>query len=291
MKTALSETAVGAVLSQGARSLAAAGLPAARLDAERLLGWALGVDRLGLLIEPLRQVSPHAMERFREALERRRRQEPIQHILECEEFGGLVLRTGPGALVPRPETELLVEWVLEREGREGPWRLAVDVGTGTGAIACALAVRVPHLRVLAVERSPAALALAADNIASLGLRARVELLAGDLLEPVAGAAGTVDLVIANPPYIRSADLADLPQEVRDWEPGEALDGGPDGMAVHRRLIAESPRVLRPGGWLLMEMGEGQAADLSAAMEAAGFEAVGVQQDLRGIERMIAARKR
>lgn len=287
----MAETTVGAVLAWAARALRAEGLATARLDAERLLGRALEVERLRLLLEPGRPVPSEAMERFAASLERRRRHEPIQHILGEEEFRGLVLRTGPGALVPRPETELLVEWAVELEGREGPWRLAVDVGAGTGAIGCALASALPALRVIAVERSLPALALAASNIAALGFDGRVELVAGDLLEPLAGLAGAADLVVSNPPYIPSTAIASLPAEVREWEPREALDGGPDGMTVHRRLIAMTPRLLRPGGWLLMEMGEGQAAFLSAAMEAAGFEAVEARRDFQGIERMIGGRAR
>jgi release factor glutamine methyltransferase len=287
----MAETTVGAVLARAAQALRAEGFATARLDAERLLGRALEVERLKLLLEPGRPVPSEAMERFAASLERRRRHEPIQHILGEEEFRGLVLRTGPGALIPRPETELLVEWAVELEGREGPWRLAVDVGAGTGAIGCTLASALPALRVIAVERSLPALALAASNIAALGFDGRVELVAGDLLEPLAGLAGAVDLVVSNPPYIPSGAIAGLPAEVREWEPREALDGGPDGMTFHRRLIARTPPLLRPGGWLLMEMGEGQAAFLSAAMEAAGFEAVEARRDFQGIERMIGGRAR
>ena len=285
----MAETTVGAVLARAARALRAEGLATARLDAERLLGRALEVERLKLLLEPGRPVPSEAMERFAASLERRRRHEPIQHILGEEEFRGLVLRTGPGALIPRPETELLVEWAVELERAEGPWQVAADVGAGTGAIACALAAAAPHLEVVAVERSAGALALAAANVEALGLGRRVRLVAGDLFDPLGGLQAAVDLVVSNPPYIASGDIEGLPPEVRDWEPREALDGGPDGMAVHRRLVAESPRILRPAGWLLMEMGERQAEPLRASMEANGFERVEVRRDLRGVERMIAGR--
>jgi release factor glutamine methyltransferase len=194
-------------------------------------------------------------------------------------------------LIPRPETELLVEWALELDRTEGPWRLAVDVGAGGGAIACALAAAAPRLRVLAVECSLGALALAAANVGTLGLEGRVSLVAGDLLEPLAGLAAGADLVVSNPPYIATAMLSQLPREVSDWEPREALDGGPDGMAVHRRLIARAPRVLKPGGWLLMEMGEGQAEPLRACAEANGFERIEVRKDLCGVERMIGGKRR
>ena len=280
---------VGGLLAEGARELEAAGRPTARQDAEWLLAQALGIERFRLHLEPDRRVRAPEVEEFRRRIERRRAHEPVQYILGFEEFRGLRLKTTPLALIPRPETELLVEWALELDQKEGPWRLAVDVGAGGGAIACALAAAAPGVRVLAVECSLGALALAAANVGTLGLEGRVSLVAGDLLDPLAGGAAGADLVVSNPPYIRTAMLSQLPREVSDWEPREALDGGPDGMAVHRRLIARSPQILKPGGWLLMEMGEGQAEPLRACAEASGFERIEVRKDLRGVERMIGGR--
>lgn len=280
---------VGGLLSEGAASLEEAGLPSPRRDAEWLLADALGTDRLRLVLGLDRVVPRELAGRLREQIARRRAHEPLQYILGYEEWRGLRLKTAPAALIPRPETELLVEWAVELQRAEGPWQVAADVGAGTGAIACALAAAAPHLEIVAVERSAGALALAAVNVEALGLGRRVRLVAGDLLDPLGGLRAAVDLVVSNPPYIATAMLSQLPREVSDWEPREALDGGADGMAVHRRLIAESRRVLRPGGWLLMEMGEGQAEPLRASMEANGFERVEVRRDLRGVERMIAGR--
>lgn len=280
---------VGGLLAAGVAALEGAGLPTARRDAEWLLAAVLGVERFPLCLDPRRAVSAEAAGEFRSRIERRTAQEPVQYIAGFDEFGGLRLKVGPGALIPRPETEIVVERALQLEREHGPWRVAVDVGTGTGAIACALAAAVPRLEVLAVERSVGALALAATNISTLGLGGRVRLVAGDLLEPLAGLAGAVDLVVSNPPYIPTGELGGLPTEVRDWEPREALDGGPDGMAVHRRLIAESRRFLRPGGWLLMEIGERQGRELRQVLEASGFGQIEARKDLRGVERIIGGR--
>ena len=282
---------VGGLLAEGATALEGAGLPGARRDAEWLLADAVGIERFRLYLAPDRTVSAEAAKDFRSRVERRRVHEPLQYILGFEEFRGHRLQTAPAALIPRPETELLVEWALELERRDGPWSVAVDVGTGTGAIACALAAAVPRLRIVAIERSMGALALAGANVGALGLERQVRLVAGDLLEPLAGLRAAVDLVVSNPPYIATAMLSQLPREVSDWEPRGALDGGPDGMDVHRRLIARSPRLLKPGGRLLMEMGERQAEPLRQCLEASGFERIEVRKDLRGVDRMIGGRVR
>jgi release factor glutamine methyltransferase len=291
MRTRTLAPTVGSLLAGAIGALEGAGLCTARQDAEWLLADVLGLERFRLYLDPDGEVPTKAAEAFRSQIGRRAAGEPLQHVLGYEEFRGLPLRTTPAALIPRPETELLVDWALALERAEGPWRVAVDVGTGTGAIACALAVALPGLRVLAVDRSLGALALAAVNVRALGLQGQVSLLAGDLLEPLAGLVSAVDLVISNPPYIPTASLSSLPVEVREWEPREALDGGADGMDVHRRLVARVTPVLRPAGWLLMEMGEGQAEPLRRRMEASGFERVEVRRDLRGVERMIGGRRR
>lgn len=289
MKTFAGTLTVGGLLAEGRAVLAGARVATAARDAEWLLAATLGADRLHVLLNRESAVTDEIALRFRAWLERRVAGEPLQYIVGFEEFRGLRLRTASGALIPRPETEWLVEWALQLEQREGPWRVAVDVGAGSGAIACALAAACSELTVVAVERSPAALALLAANVRALGLHSRVRRVAGDLLEPLR-LVSAIDLVISNPPYIPTAEIARLPREVRDWEPREALDGGPDGMGVHRRLLAQSTRVLRRGGWLLMEMGERQAAGLASAMQAAGFERIEVGRDLAGAERMIGGRK-
>lgn len=290
MKALVAEPTVANLLALGAGALESAGLPTARQDAEWLLAGVLGIDRFRLYMEPARWVSVEMAGQFRARIERRLRHEPLQYILGFEEFRGLRLEVAAEVLIPRPETELLVEWALGLERAHGPWRLAVDVGTGTGAIACALATALPELRVLAVDRSLGALGVAARNVSALGLGRRVRLVAGECLEPLTSSLCAVDLVIGNPPYIPSADLLTLPAEVREWEPREALDGGPDGLAVHRRLIEGAAALLGRGGWLLMEMGEGQADPLGELMAARGFDGIEVRRDLGGAPRMIGARR-
>jgi len=288
----LSERAtVRDLLSGAGRTLKGAGFLTARQDAEWLLAHVLGVERWALYLEPERGVPAAAGERFVGLLVRRSQGEPLPHLLGWEEFCGLRLRVTPQVLIPRQETELLVEWALAILPRVGvsPLRV-IDLGTGNGAIACALAHALPHASVVGVDISAEALAVAAENIRALGLNGRVRLVEGDLFGPLAF--GVADLVISNPPYIASGELATLPIEVRDHEPHLALDGGPDGMAFHRRILTGAPGSLRPGGWLLMEIGEWHAEALAGAITQTGaFGAIEVRKDLRGVDRMIGARRR
>jgi release factor glutamine methyltransferase len=223
--------------------------------------------------------------RYRALVDRRAAHEPLQYILGFEDFHGLRLAVTPDVLIPRPETEGLVQWAIELL-KDLNSAVAADLGTGSGAIACVLAASLPGVEVLAVERSLGALAVASDNVRRLGLGERVKLLAGDLFEPLGSIRSALDLVVANPPYIPSAVLPTLPTEVSAFEPRMALDGGPDGMAVIRRIIAGAPAALRPGGWLLMEIGEEQAGPLASLMAAEGFSGIRARRDLRGVERYI-----
>ncbi|HEV2055438.1 MAG TPA: peptide chain release factor N(5)-glutamine methyltransferase [Methylomirabilota bacterium] len=276
------------LLAEGTRRLALAGLDCARQDALRLMAQALGTDRLTVYVEPRRSVDARAAASFRALLDRRAAHEPVQHILGFEEFRGLRIAVTPDVLIPRPETEGLVERALELLA-ERPGALVADIGTGSGAIACALAAARPDLEVLAVDQSLGALTVASDNVRALGLASRVRLLAGDLFGPLASLAGSLDMVVANPPYCPSGVIPTLPTEVERFEPRLALDGGPDGMRVLRRIITEAPRFLRPGAWLLMEIGEEQAGSLASLMAAEGFSRIGARRDLREIERYIEGR--
>ncbi len=251
-----------ALLAEGTRSLALAGLECARQDALTLMAAALGVERLTVYVEPRRPVDDRAAAAYRALVERRASREPVQHILGFEEFRGLRIAVTPDVLIPRQETEGLVERALELVA-DRPGALVADIGTGSGAIACALAAARPDLEVLAVDQSLGALAVASDNVRALGMSSRVRLLAGDLLT--------------------------LPAEVERFEPREALDGGPDGMRVLRRIITEVPRLLRPGAWLVMEIGEEQAGPLASLMAAEGFSSIGARRDLRDVERYIEGR--
>jgi release factor glutamine methyltransferase len=276
---------IHALLGEAVERLHGAGLSTARPDAEWLLGCVLDLDRFGLYIEPARPVTPGNASRFRALVARRAAHEPLQHLLGYEDFHGLRLRVTPDVLVPRPETEALVDWAL---ALMRPWtRPAVaDVGTGSGAIACAVAAGHPSVATVAIDISPRALAVAADNAAALGLAGRVRVVAGDLLEPVRAQGMVFDAVIANPPYLPTSVLPTLPAEVARYEPALALDGGRDGMTISRRIIRGAGPVLRPGGWLLMEIGEDQAGSLASAMAAEGFVAIESRRDLCGVERYI-----
>jgi release factor glutamine methyltransferase len=304
--TSLATPTVRALLAEGIARLADAALPTARQDAEWLLAGVLGMERFALYLEPAQAVAPGLAARFRALVERRAGHEPLQHLLGFEDFRGLRLRVTPDALIPRPETEGLVEWALELLGEPqpkarradtemGPERseseslIVVDVGTGSGAIACALASARPDIQVLALDTSPGALAVAADNVRALGLDGRVRLLAGDLLEPLGTAPGRFDMVVANLPYLPSAVIPTLPREVRAFEPRAALDGGPDGLQALRRLVTAAPASLGPGGWLVLEIGEDQAGALASLMGAEGFVDIAARRDLRGAERYVAGR--
>jgi len=294
--TAVAPT-VRALLGDAIARLGRAGLPTARQDAEWLLATQLGVERFSLYLEPERTLPPDAVERLHALLERRAGHEPLQHLLGFEDFRGLRLRVTPDVLIPRPETEGLVEWALELlDAMSADWGraaaisgppLMADIGAGSGAIACALAAARPAVQVFAVEASPAALAVAAKNVYALGLVGRVRLMRGDLVTPLAAQAGRLAMIVANLPYLASAVIPTLPREVRDFEPRAALDGGPDGLGLLRRLVTAAPAVLRPGGRLVLEIGEEQAGALASLMAAEGFTGIASRVDLRGIERYIA----
>jgi release factor glutamine methyltransferase len=233
-------------------------------------------------------VPDHEAARYRELLARRAAREPLQYLLGWEDFHGLRLAVSPDVLVPRPETEGLVQWAMEAlAGRPDP--AIADLGTGSGAIACALARAIPAAEVLAVEVAAGALAVASRNVRELGLSARVRLLAGDLFAPLGSLSASLDLVVANPPYLPSALIASLPPEVSRHEPRAALDGGPDGLGVIRRIVVGAPAVLKPGGWLLMEIGEDQAGSVASLMAAEGFSGIRARRDLNGVERYIGGR--
>jgi len=282
------DATVPALLGRAAAALEEAGIETARPEAEWLLAGLLAVERFALYLEPTRRLTAAEAAHYRELIARRARREPLQYLLGWEDFHGLRLAVTPDVLVPRPETEGLVEWALEvLAGRPDP--VIADLGTGSGAIACALARALPRAAVLAVEMEAGALAVASRNVRDLGLSARVRLLAGDLFAPLGSLSAGLDLVVANPPYLPSAVIASLPPEVSRHEPRAALDGGPDGLGVIRRIVAGAPPVLKPGGWLLMEIGEEQAGPLASLMAAEGFSGIRARRDLNRVERYIGGR--
>lgn len=281
--TAGSRATVGEQLREATAALAAAGIEPARVDAEWLLAGVLDVPRLTLHLALDRALPGPALARYAEAVRRRALREPLQHVLGWEEFRGLRFETSSEVLVPRPETETLVGWALDLLP-PGPCRV-LDLGTGSGCIACAIAAERPGARVVATDVSAVAAALARRNAAALGLEARVQVVVADLFE---GLRGAWDVVVANPPYLPSAMLPGLAPEVARHEPARAVDGGPDGLGVISPLVAAAPRALRPGGALVLETaGGGQAERVAALMRAAGLAAVRVRRDLAGVERFVS----
>jgi release factor glutamine methyltransferase len=260
------------------------GVPSPKLDAEYLLAHVLGIPRLELYLDHDRELDPSEVDSLRELVRRRGKREPLAYVLGSWSFYGLELHCDARALVPRPETEILVEHCLALlQGVAAP--SIADVGTGTGAIALALAARLPEASVTAIDSSADALALAAENAELNGLGPRVELLQGDLLAPVAGR--RFDLVASNPPYVAEGD--DVDPEVSGYEPALAVFAGDGGRAVLERLAHDAPAALLPGGRLVVELGEGQASWLAEQLAGLGYEAVEVTSDLRGVERVVSAR--
>lgn len=261
--------------------------PTPRLDAELLLAHALGWPRARLVAERAHAPAPEQAAAFAAMVARRAALEPVAYIVGHREFYGLDLLVTPATLVPRPETELLVELALEEARRRGagPSALTVaDIGTGTGAIAIALAAHLPSAVVYATDLSAAALAVAARNVERHGLGGRVRLLHGDLLAPLPE---PVDLLVSNPPY---TILAEVEPNVRAHEPRLALDGGPDGAAIYRRLLASARERLRPGGAVLLEIGAWQGELVAGLVrEALPSLAVTVHQDLAGLDRVVLGR--
>jgi len=276
-------------LAAATTALEAAGLPSARVDAEWLLAGLLGLGRVAARLE-LGETAPAPLaERYARAVSRRARREPLQRILGWEEFRGVRVRLTDSVLVPRPETEALVEWALALLPARGPRRLlAIDVGTGSGCIACALASERADLDVVAVDVSPAAAAVARENVRALDLGGRVRVVAADLFAGLRDI--RADLIVSNPPYLPSALMPELPPEVRIHEPRLALDGGSDGLAVIRRIATAARRYLRPSGALVVETAGGDHASAAAALlREAGWDQVAVRGDLVGIERFVAGR--
>ena len=260
------------------------GVPSPKLDAEYLLAHVLAVPRLELYLDHDRPLEPAEVDSLRELVRRRGQREPLAYVLGSWSFYGLELHCDARALVPRPETEVLVERCLALLGGAAEPSV-VDVGTGTGAIALALAARLPAARVTAVDLSSGALALAAENAALNDLADRVELLQGDLLAPVAG--HRFDLVASNPPYVAEGETVD--PEVARFEPALAVFAEHAGRAIHERLAEAAPRALNPGGHLVVEVAEGQAPWLAEHLAGLGYTAIAVTCDLRGIERVVEAR--
>jgi release factor glutamine methyltransferase len=257
--------------------------PNAQRDAELLLLHTLNKDRAWLLTHPEERIEPAALDRYQDKIERRAKHEPIQYITGEQEFYGLAFSVTPAVLIPRPETEHLVEAALARVPQDAPIRIA-DIGTGSGAIAVALAHSLPQAKVVALDISPASLAIAAANAKTNGVANRIDFRESDLLKAVAGE--RFDAIVSNPPYVATTE--ELEKQVRDYEPATALYAGESGLDIYRRLIPQAQAALKPDGWLFMEIGHGQRGALAELLQ--GWNNVEFINDLQGIPRVACARQ-
>jgi release factor glutamine methyltransferase len=268
---------------------ASRGIESARLDAECLLAHALGSDRLRLYLDFEKPVEAEERARFRELVRRRADERvPVAQLTGRKEFWSLAFEVTPDVLVPRPETEELVAWLLDRLPDREAELAILDVGTGSGAIAVALASELPKARLTATDVSQAALAVARRNAERHGVAERIRLLAGDGFEPVRGERFAA--VLANPPYVPEGDAAGLPPELRH-EPRAALFAGPEGTDLLRRLARELPAHLEPGGFAAFEVGAGQAEAVCGWLGEAGLTEVEARRDLTGRPRIVVGRSR
>lgn len=266
--------------------LATKGVESPRLNAELLLGHALGRGRMDLYLEFERPLTEAELALVRPLVRRRGQREPLQYIVGEVEFAGVHLKVDRRALIPRPETELLVELVLAWLAARSPVDRILDLGTGSGAIALALARALPAVEVVGVDSSAEALALATENVERNGLQARVTLRLSNWCQSIPP--GAFGVIVANPPYLSAAERLAAPPEVRDHEPESALTADRDGLGDLDTLIREAPRFLCSGGLLALETGAGQHSRLGAAIQAAGFSQLEVKCDLAGRDRFILA---
>ena len=271
------------IIRQATQHLAASS-PSPRLDAEVLLMHVTGLARTALITRAQELLLPENEARLHALLTRRAHGEPVAYLTGRREFWSLELNVTPAVLIPRPETELLVEQALARIPEDAEWTVA-DLGTGSGAIALAIAAERPRCRLIATDNSAAALAVARANAARLGI-ANVQFRHGEWLKPLAGM--RLDVIVSNPPYVRANDPHLTQGDVR-FEPESALVAGADGLDAIRRIAVDALSCLRPGGWLLLEHGYDQAKAVRALLEIHGYDAVASCRDTAGHERVTAGR--
>lgn len=279
---------ISEMIDAGAVMLSESGVPDARRDASTLLALALGRDRTFLYAYPEHQVEASQVARAEEYLRRRAGREPLQYIRGTQEFYGLEFEVTRDVLIPRPETELLVERAIEilREIKSPRF---LDVGTGSGCIPVSILNNVPAAMGLAVDISPAAIEVAQRNAEKHGVDHRLRFIESDVFTNIPREG--FDLIVSNPPYVPSEDLAALQPEVRDFEPRAALTDGGGGLAIVTKIVDRSPEYLRPGGTLLVEFGFGQSEQVRELLSRTEWESTTIESDLQGIPRMLTATAR
>lgn len=277
---------IGNELESAVERLKNAGVDSPLLDAQILMARALSCSRLDVIAHPECALTDVQFIIFREMIEKRESRYPLAYITGNKEFFSLDIRVAEGVLIPRPETEHLVEECLKRVKKQSP--VIADVGIGSGAISIALAVNIPTANIYATEISFAAMQVAKINIENHQLAERVCIVKGDLLDPLIELKLQFDMIVSNPPYIPTSDIEDLEPEVRLYEPIEALDGGEDGLDVYRRLFPQAIGLLRNDGFVGVEIGVGQADSVRQIAKDAGYQKIQIIRDLAGIERVVIA---
>lgn len=279
-----------ALLRDTAVALTSAGIDNVRFEARLLLGHATGFSVEQLIARGSDPASADVVTAMRKLTARRVRREPMAYILGEREFWGLPFKVSPAVLIPRPDSETLVETALDLlPERERPLRI-LDLGVGSGCLLLTLLREYPEATGVGMDAFDAALAIAGENAAALGVASRTRLVPGDWRQPgwIDRLEGPFDLLVSNPPYIVTDTIAALMPEVASHEPRLALDGGPDGLTAYRIIAAAAPRLIAPGGWALVEGGEGQASDISSIFAAAGLSPQIPRKDLAGVERVVPA---
>lgn len=277
------------ILNEAARDLAIAGIPSPRLDAEVLLAFCLGCERVDFFKNPLNPLNEVTLALFQKLIVRRLNWEPVAYITARKEFWSFTLEVNSAVLIPRPDTEVLVEEALAVSKLIDSAEIKIlDIGTGSGAIALALACEIPLAFLTATDISAAALTVASRNARNLGLDAQIVFRQGNLLEPVDG---FFDIIVSNPPYIADEEYEKLPVGVKDYEPPEALQAGAEGLDFYRRIVKEAPGHLKKNGWLLLEIGATQDVRVADIFAKSGqYADISIRNDYAGLPRVIKARR-
>lgn len=283
-------TTIRDIISQATAQLEGAGIPSARLDAEVLLAFCLNCNRLDLMKNPERLLDDDERISFCAFIARRLRHEPVAYITGRKDFWSFTLEVNNNVLIPRPDTEVIVEEVLAvLNAQPVDQPRILDIGTGSGAIALALAAEIPGVQVTATDISEAALAVAKKNALALGLGHSITFLQGDLFAPVRG---TFNLIVSNPPYISAGEYETLPAGVKDFEPRVALFAGKSGLEFYKNLVYQAKDYLKEKGWLLLEIGDKQSREVRNLMEITEFyDSIDVRTDYAGLSRVIKGRRK